>query len=80
MPLAFSPMEFAPPPPIEADASGAQALGGMAGNMAGMLANKMGGGPGAGSAGAAMANMMGQPTDAPLRRKTPMAMMEPNYA
>jgi hypothetical protein len=75
-------MEFAPPP-IEADATGAQAIGGMA-NMAGMLANKMLGGPKAGGAGAAMGgamgSMMGQPTDSPMRRKTPMAMMPPNYA
>jgi len=82
LPLAFSPMEFAPPPVMEQDASGAQAIGGLV-NMAGALASRIGGGGGGGEIGAAMKGMMGGatgPTDAPMRRKTPMAMMPPNYA
>lgn len=67
-----SPMQFAPPPPMPPpDASGAQAIGGLA-NMAMMLQGQMGGGGGP---------QLG-PTDAPMRRKTPFseAAAMPNYA
>jgi hypothetical protein len=50
------------------DASGAQAIGGLA-NMAGLLAQRVGNKP-----------KNSKVTDAPIRRKTPMAQMEPNYA
>jgi hypothetical protein len=65
--MQFAPMQFAPLPAAQPDASGAQAIGGLA-NMAGLLAQRIGNRPQAG------------PTDAPPRRKTPLVDMTPTHA
>lgn len=64
---AIAPMQFAPMLPDD-DATGHQAIGSLAD-----LATALVGRP---------AQPAAQPTDAPVRRKTPLAMMrgEPNYA
>lgn len=64
-----APMQFTPPPPMamQPDATGAQAIGGLA-NLASAIMNRPAGA--AGGAGGAMGGAMGGPTDAP-RRKTP---------
>lgn len=75
---APSPMQFAPPPPMPPpDASGAQAIGGLA-NMAMALQGKFAGPADPMS----NAGQMRKATDAPMRRKTPFseAAAQPNYA
>lgn len=72
MPLSMPPLQFAPPPPISPDATGASAIGGLT-NLAMALGGKIGN-----------RQPNSKATDAPMpRRKTPLAEMgqqEPNYA
>lgn len=67
------PLQFAAPPALPPpDATGAQAIGGLA-QLATALQSRVTQRPGAGGAGTAMGGAMGQLTDGPTRRKTPFA-------